>query len=359
VAKSISQILSYTTLTGSIQATTSGIPNPFPPAFFKSTKKVTGNRGRYTRFTGERRTARSTKYGAPARNRGLRDVGEVDVKLLHTFESQTMDPLVMKQLRSKDSYELDKGLNEVSRQVTEFKRLFDNLRVAAVAQVLRNGILYFDGDGNLLPSSSGAVDSHSFQMSANNQNQLNSIITASWALNTTDIPLQLRNLKKRSRRLTGYPLKYAFYGESIPSYLTANDYVLDYLARNPTMQAKWLDSAEIPDGLFGFTWVPAYEAFYEDADGTNQDLWNGDSVVFTPEVSDDWWEFLEGSFEVPTTVNVMTDAEAAMRSLATQHGMFGYGVVTHNPPTVCGYYGDTFIPALKVPDAIFQADVTP
>ena len=359
MAKSIQQILGYLPLSKAIQQTTSGIPQPFPEAFMKSHQKVSGNKTSYVRYTGERRTARIGKYGSPPRKADLRDVGEKDVKLIATSEEQSLDPHVFRYLRSDDAYEFDKGLQQVRRQVREFAQKFANLRIAAVAHVLRRGRLDYDADGNLLPDTGGSIENHTFDMNANNQNQLNGIITASWALASTDIPLQLRNLKKRARRLTGYPLKYALYGENIPSYLTQNDYVLDYLARNPAMQTKWLETAEIPDGLFGLTWVPVYEAFYEDSAGTNQDLWAADAVTFTPEVSEDWWDVIEGSHPVPTSINVMTDADAAMRSMKEVFGTFGYGYVELKPVSVTGVYGDCFIPCLKNADVCFAADTTP
>lgn len=324
----------------------------------KKTQDVVGNRGRYTRYTGQRKTARLNKYGAPAYRRNLMPVGEVDVKLFHTYEKLNLDPLLMRQLRSNDSYELDRGIQEVGRQVAEYGALFANLSIATTAQVLRLGNLYWDADGNLLPSSSGAVESHSFQMNANNQNQLNGIIAASWALPSTDIPSHLRALKKRAVRLTGYPLKYAFYGENIPSYLTQNDYVLDYLSRNPSVSPEFLQSAELGN-LFGYTWVPVYESFFEDQDATNQDLWAADAIVFTPEVSADWWEVLEGSYEVPRSIDVSGSAESIMSQMETVYGAFSYGKAEHDPPGVALYMGDTRIPTLKVPDAIFSADVTP
>jgi hypothetical protein len=37
--------------------------------------------------------------------------------------------------------------------------------------------------------------------------------------------------------------------------------------------------------------------------------------------------------------------------------MFSYGQVTHDPPGVCTWMGDTYMPVLKNPNAIFQADV--
>lgn len=358
MALSLQQVLGYVTLTGAVKATTSGIPQPLPEAFFKATKNVIGNKGRYTRVTGERRTAPFNTYGSPAGKMDLRDVGEVDIKLLHIFGNQTLSPLVLKQLRSKNEYELDMGLDEVKRQVFENKKRFQNSRIATTLQTLHKGTLYFDKNFNLLPSSAGAFETVTFNMNANNQNQLNGVIANTWVSNATDIPGQLRNLRKRAARLTGFPLKYAFYGENIPSYLVTNNFVLDYLARNPTMQAKYLDTASIPDGLFGFTWIPVYEAFYEDQNGVNQDLWGPDDITFTPEVDENWWEFLEGSFEVPTSIgNVYADGEAAMRSTATVYGQGGYGVVTHNPPTVESYFFDTYIGAIRVPDAVYQGVV--
>lgn len=322
-----------------------------------NTKKSTlGDSGRYTRVTGTRKTARLAMYGSPAVKRSLKDISYVDVKLMHTFEEISLNPLILQQLRNYDNYNVQKlGMEEVARQVAEFKKLFENLRIAAALQMLRNGAVYYDGNGNLLPSSSGAIVTVSAGMNANNQNQLNGIITQTWEDVTTDIPLQLRTLKQRARRLTGYSLKYAFYGENVPTYLTDNDKVQDYLSRNPGVNSKFVDSAELPDGLFGLTWIPVYESFFEDSADTNQSIWGADAVVFTPEVSADWWEVMEGTYMVPNSLNIVTDASAAMGNLSQVTGMFGYGALTHNPPTICMYSGDTHLPIIKVPDSVFSA----
>jgi hypothetical protein len=358
MAKTLEQVLGYVALTGTIKATTTGLPFPMPEGFMTTKKQVVGDMGRYTQITGTRRTARLAMYGSPAVKRELKDVAYKDVKLLHSFEEQTLPPLLMQMLRNYDNYDLQKlGIDEVGRQVGEFKQLFQNLRVASILLALGTGKLYFDGSGNLLPSSSGNVVSVDFGMSANNQNQLNGILSTTWKSAIADIPLQLRKLRQQARQLTGYPLKYAFYGENVPSYLTNNDYVQDYLARNPTMQAKFLESADLPAGLFGFDWIPVYESFFEDSTGTNQTIFNADNVIFTPEVSADWYEMMEGSYMVPTTLNIVTDAAAAMASMTQVFGQFGYGAVTHNPPTVNTYYGDTFLPVIKVPNAVFQGVV--
>jgi hypothetical protein len=360
MSKSLEQVLGYVYLTGVIQSIKTGIPDVLPPAFATIKKDVLGDQGRYVQVTGTRKVARAAAYGSAARMRELKDISEKDVKLIHAFEQIQMKPLLLQMLRNYDNYDVQKmGIDEVSRQQAEFRKYFDNLRLAAVYSMLSLGHIYFDDGGNLLPTSSGAQLDVDYQISANNLNQLNGIITASWANNNTDIPLQLRNLKNRSIQQTGYPLKYAFYGVNIPSYLTQNNYVLDYLSRNPKYAEKYLDEAELPDGLFGYKWVPVHTAFFEDASGTNQTFFGGDTVVFTPEITSEVYEMMEGTYQVPTSFNAVSDLLAALGSMKQVRGMFSYAMPEHNPVTVNMFSGDTFLSVWKVPNALYIGDVVP
>jgi Phage major capsid protein E len=361
---SLQAILGYATLSKAIMLTSQGVPNLLPPAFMASHTKCVGPNVRWRQFTGERRTAQRVKYGAPPVEATLRDIGERTAKAVHFNEKISLDPLIFKQLQSPNSYEHDPALFEVNRQLEAFGTKFGNTRITANCQTLKSGVLYFDTAGNLLPSATGADSSQTinFGMNANNQGQANGIIASSWAIPTTDIVLHLRKLKKQARRLTGKPLKKAMYGENIPSYFFNNASVQQYLARHSIIREKYVDGAEageIPNGLFGFEWIPLYEQFYEDANATNQDVWSPDHIVFTPEVDQDWWDVIEGSYEVPTTINIQGDGMAAMRSMKTVHGMGGFGFVVPppSPPTVMSVYFDTFLGVLKNPDAIFQLDV--
>jgi len=256
------------------------------------------------------------------------------------------------------------GMQEVARQASVFRQIFTNLRIAARLQMLANGVIYYDGDGNLLPTSGGAVVTVSGQMAAGNQSQLNvfgagNILAASWATASTDIPLHLRNLRLAAAKLTGYPLSLCFYGVNVPSYLAKNDFVKDWYIRNPERNQKWLDTGELPDNMFGLTWIPVYQSFYEDKDGTNREIFGADSVIFTPPVSPEWWQGLLGSYPVPTSINVSADTYQVQGSFRTEFGSFGYSVPSHNPPSYCSYYGDTFLWIPTVPNALFQGDCTP
>lgn len=360
MAMSLEQVLGYVYLTGVIQAVKTGIPDLLPKQFQSIKKQTMGDKGRYTQVRGTRATARLAMYGSAAQKRALKGIESKDVKLIHAFESISMDPLLLQTLRRYDDYSVQQmGIQEVDRQQSEFAMYFDNLRLATQYSMLANGKVWFDSSNNLLPSSSGAQVTVDYGIPANNLNQLNGIISASWANANTDIPAQLRALKLRSAQDTGYPLKYAFYGTNIPSYLTQNNYVIDYLSRNPNFATRFLEMAEIPDGLFGFTWVPVYSAFYEDASGTNQTFFGGDAVTFTPDITQDVYELMEGTYMVPTSFNAAANMAAALASMKQVVGKFGYAIPTGNPPGVDMLAGDTQLPVWKVSSALYAADVAP
>lgn len=379
MAKSIEQILGWLNLTGEIKVTTTGIPNPLPKPFFSTTKPTDADKGVYTTTRGQRKLARSVKYGARPSLRELLGVGEKPVKLIHNIEEQEIDPLIMRHLRAKDAFTRDLAESEIKRQVAEFKQLFVNTQIASIISMLSlttANKIHVDANGYILPTSSGAADSYEFQVAATHQNQLNGIIAASWATTTTDIPLHLRNLRKQSLKDTGRRLGLALYGENVPTYLAANNFMKDWWVRNPGYQMQWLNGWEIPDGMLGFRWIPMYGSFFEDNSGTNQDLWGADHITFLPAVSgnqpsdseenamgevtamSDWYEMMLGTYEVPRSLSVAGDAASVLSNVETVLGMFSYGTIDKyaKASTVAG---QTFLPVLKNPDVLYAADVTP
>jgi len=54
----------------------------------------------------------------------------------------------------------------------------------------------------------------------------------------------------------------------------------------------------------------------------------------------------------------VTPAEPAVASgMEVKAGMFAYGMASADPPSAKIVYGDTFLPVLKVPSAVFVATV--
>lgn len=369
---SLQDILGWVALTKAVNAIKDGIPNPFPPWLFtvRAMDRVIGNTVKFNRIYGTRQTARVIKYGAAPRHRELQKEELIEAKFLSLGEERIFDPLILTLLRDYERYDnSQKAMRLVANNVQTMGTLFGNARILAVSNSLSLGNIYVDKDGNLLPTSSGATETYSQQIPAGN---IGTVLDAagvgifgatgggSWAVNSTDIPLQLRRLQEFAAQTHGYEPVIALYGKNVPSYMTQNDYVLDYLARNPTMQTEWLKDNTIPDGLFGFTWVPVWKASYtKDDNSTKVSLWPANGVTFIPGESDAaaFWSMFEGSMEVPTTINVLSDAIAALNSLRTVFGGYGYGQVSTKPVAVSAIMGDTFFPAMKIPEAVYPADV--
>ena len=366
MSRPIEDILHIDNFLRAIEKVKDGIPGDIlPPRFFRPTDKTKGNAGFYYKIIGTRQVAQQVAYGAPSKSMVGKGVSKVPVTLIHAFENFTHDPNLMALLLSTDGGTQLRGAEIVGKKIQTFTTRFQNLRKAAWYSALAKGAIYFDGAGNLLPSSSGAVITIDFGIPAGNKAQLNwdgggAIIGASWATAGTDIIGDLRELKLASIALTGYPLKYAFYGSNIPGYFAGNDSLKEYMSRNISGNAAVLKGA-VPADLMDFTWIDAQTAFYEDADGTNQFFWGGDTIVFTPDPADiGWWGMIEGSYPVPSDIGkIHGGAMAALKSLREIFGMFGYATVGHDPVGITQYGGDTFLPYIAVPNSVFIADVTP
>jgi len=199
-AKSLQQIIGQVPLTEALKTVASGVPNPFPNEFFTvdANNRVLGDRASYIRISGERRTSKLAKYGSPSRRRTLRDLGDANVRMFHTFEEFQIDPMVLQQLRSFEKYQQDKGMDWLRYQVDEAAVRGQNTRIIATASTLGLGSIYWDSNGNLLPTSSGAAETYSFGIPATHKNQCNGNIAASWALATSDILGDIRSMKCRS-----------------------------------------------------------------------------------------------------------------------------------------------------------------
>ena len=366
MAKDLNELLGYRTLTGIIQATVPGVPDILPASFDSFSKQVLMDEGEYTVTQGNRGVARRVKFGAPAQKRNLNKVGIQPVKLLHWKEEFELEAKVMMKLRAMDSYTQDTAYEQVTAQIAFFNEYFTNNRKTIKFKTLYSPTLYFDGDGNLLPSSSGAVETVTlYSRSASNTGQglqmdgSTAILGATWSSASTDIPKHLRILKKTALARTGYPIKHIIYGENVLSNLIQNNFVKDYLAREGKQRGEYLNEDEIGH-LFGLDWIPGYTQFWNsnvnESNETSNFIMGADDIIALPEPNRNWWERLDGSFPVPTNINIQTDIESAFKSIHLEHGKFAFSYVDLQKLSAVCTCGDTFLYALKVPDATYVLD---
>ena len=366
----LQSILGWVAITKAVNAVKDGVPNPFPPYLFKvePENQVIGDSVKYNAIYGQRKTARTIRYGSGPRDREMQQEELRQFKFLSFGEKRTFEPYVLQVLRDYDSLDnRQKGKQVIANNIKTFGTLFGNARIVAVATTFAYGFVYDDGNGNLLPSSSGAVNSYDHKVPSANIGTITDDASAgifgatglgSWALNSTNIPLQLTHLEETAAADHGYEPEVALYGKAVKTNMIQNDFVLDFLARNPTMQVEWLKDNTIPAGLFDYIWCPVWKASYTKDDGTKVLIWPQNGVTFLPAEADlnAWYAMSEGSNLIPSTIDIIPDAMSAMESLEVAHGAAGYARVSTEPVALYMVMVDTFWPGLKLAETVYIAD---
>jgi len=357
----IEDILNWRNISASVQRVLTGIPNRLPPAFMNIKEDVLGDRTTYVQFYGQRALARRAEYGAPSRARTLRPLADKTVTLCHFAEHIKLRHELLLRLRNpNDLVAQTMAQTEIARHGADLRTLFDNTRIAAIASALANGRIWFDVGGNVLPTASGAFHTIDYRVPANNLNQLNGIIAASWATASTPIIQQIENLRIRMAQTTGRELKYCLYGSNIANYLFTNDTLKAYWQYAPAMYQSFANSPEtVPNGFAGLTWIRVGDMFFEDADGVSRSLFGADTASFMPEIDSNFYTMYEGSILVPKSYGISANSTAALSNFEIVYGMGGYAVPELDPVGIKETYFDTFLPHFKIPEDLYIGDVTP
>ena len=141
------------------------------------------------------------------------------------------------------------------------------------------------------------------------------------------------------------------------------------MKHNPGMQAKFQEAAtlkEIPDGFMGLIWHNMEEAFLvnmqTNAGGamsaeTVADVFGDDQVVFTPDPDRGWYDFVEGSELVPQTIDLVGEEEAKLSNYQMEYGQWAYAKSLDDPLRLQVIMGDNFLPVIRAPKCIFNANV--
>lgn len=253
--------------------------------------------------------------------------------------------------------------SEIARQVRECTVLSMNLRTATVLSLFGLGKAWFDSSGNPLSSSSGAVVTVDPGIGANNLNQLNGAITASWATASTPIISNLQTVQKQAlvnaKGRTG-PIEYAIYGSAIFDYIYNNTQAQAYMSMFPAAQMAFM-AGQIPQGFGGIkNWIPGNYGFYENSSGTTVTPIASDALIMFPEPDPSWYELQEGIQPVPTGgFGTAADLSSLAANIGIAPGMFTYAYGSLNPVGGTMVFGDNFLPAIHIPEVVFIADVVP
>ena len=348
----IQDIFAFRNISKAIESVKTGIPDRLPPAFNTIKEDVLGNETTYHTFYGERRLVQRTEYGAPSRATSQKPIGQKPL-ILASFASHILieQELLLRLRQVNDVLAQNRAKDFIAKACVNHKKRYDNNRVAHQTQMLAKGAYWYDAQGNLLQSSSGAVVTVDFGVPAANKNQLNGIIGTSWADAAADIFLDIEQIKQRQVKATGRPVKFAFYGLNVPGYIYKNTSFKQYFQFNPQYFQQFAQNAgAIPDGFAGIDkWFPMRDTFFEDEAGTQAALWGDDVCTFTPDIDSDVYTLYEGSVICPTDMGVSKNVDGAFSNSEIVYGQGGYSVYLVDPVGVKVVLFDNVMPTWKNP----------
>lgn len=355
---SLRDIIGQISLTSMVNATVPDLPRRLPPPFYNTTReKVEGNSFRYNIFTPARQNATLTDYYAPSVKRDLRPIGSRDVMMFSSNMNMALNPMVLEALHNFENYEWqEKGKKYVALQMADYRRDFDHLEDSVALLILDQGIVYRKNSGEILPNSTGADITQDFiGNSSTNNGTIATItgVTGDWDSPSTNIWLQLEQMRIKAQQTTGYIPEIILYGRNVPTYISNNDSLQPYLARNPEYRDEWIKEGYIrpTHTLGGYQWYPIADAGFRGQTVTTYQLVAGnDDLIFLPAPDDSWWGWAEGSQLIPSTIDILGELDSAVGALTKVYGRYGYSKLNHDPVQMVAYAGTNMTPFIRIPD---------
>ncbi len=359
---SVSDILSWVPLTSAVEVIRGGIPRPLTDKFYETREQFSGTVASYVNWQGTRQVARMQPANAPPQPTNKLPLSSTSVVMLSYQESMPFAEELIRWLREWEDYkpQQNMALRNIMMQGEEFGRRFENAEVAAVNGTIANGKLWFDNQGNMLPSSSGAFNTVDQFIPTNNTGTLNGLLTGSFADPNFDIVTFVsQKLKPRALLDTNYPVRTAVYGANIPGYLAINNYTKLQWGYQKEVAMAYLATGGIPKDFLGLEWINASEMYYQDASSVNQLQFPPDQITFMPEITKQTWTVYEGSTFIPTNFNPVADVGAALKSWAEKFGRWRYAYVPQGMRTLIDIAGHVFAPRFKIPGSVYLLNAAP
>jgi len=339
-----------------------GVPRTIPGDFFTpSATKPTSDQVEYIQYSGNRAGAQLVNRMSPARAVTQPGATRKYATALNVKEKFPLHIEMIQALKSDIPMIRLNAQQHLARQMMDFNVRFETTRTNIVTSLFANrGKWYADSDGNVLPTSSGAKLTYDAGCTSATQlttdGASSTYAIGDWATASTAIQTKLTALRKAVLKATGYNPTTVLYGENVPEYLQKNTTLKEYFSRNQMFRDRIVQNNEIPDGTLGYNWKPVNTAFHVGADNSTVTEWfGGDYIGVVPDVSDDWYEFVEGGNLYPLGIsNPGMGMEQMLSLCGIANGKYAFAEMTMDPISVNLINGDSFVPILKVPALLYS-----
>jgi hypothetical protein len=336
-----------------------GVPRTLPAELFTpSASKPSTDQVEYIQYSGNRQGAQLVARLSPAKAQNMPGATRKYATALNTKEKLTVDVTFLDALKSSNPMIQQNARREIVKRMADFSVRAEITRTNIVTSIFATGKIWADKDGNVLPSSSGATLTIDFGVPTGNQltkdGSGSTYNIGDWSSAATDIRGAVKGLRKANIKANNYPLTTILYGQNVPQYLAANTTLQQYFARQQAFRDAISMTGEIADGTLGFKWRPVELSYMVDAAGAPQEWFGANFLGVMPDVSDDWYEFVEGGNLVPRGIaspGMSIDDMIGMVDVV--NGRYSYAEMTTDPVSVNQIIGDSAIGILKVPGTYY------
>lgn len=352
--ESIRELLDPDILTEAYVQRADDAPTPLTDAFFVNPEALEDESFRMFYDPADTTPAPMNISGAEAHAITVGSAVERLGTLFTIFNKTPFRGSVLTALREPDSRTLQNlGRSEVNRVYGKFVGRHRTAKELVISKILTAGVVYLNARGEVLESSSGAVQTCDFGVAATHKTNLNGLISALWSTATTDIQTQLENIVDAARQAqVPVPTDIWLHRLSLAS-LRNNDYFADWATMNKDYSDKILRGEVITD-LFGFNWH-FIDTYYTAQDGSLKPFIPTTKAILTPPPGDPWIRAATGPTVLPKMVGKVDSLDQALSNLTVVQGPFAYAKLLDDPVQVMAYAGDKYGLNFAEPNAIWQA----
>lgn len=353
----VSELLDPEVLTGMYQQREGIKPTPLTDTFFVNPETALADTWEFFYDPADDQAAPLNHPGAEARIVQIGDGAERRMSLFTVFNKTPFGPDVLHALREHDSRQLQKkGLAEINRIMAKFTERHRTLKELIIARVLTDGLVYYDGLGRVLSSSSGAAGTADFGVPAGNKGTLGGVIGESELFDnpSADIPAVLSTIDEAAEAASvPIPTDVWVHRSNIPG-LQNNLKYQTWAVRNPSHADAVLNGG-IVENLWGKTWHFLGHRYDDPVTGTSTPYIPTTKAIFTPPPNSNVFRAVNGVTEVPDSTGIFGSIQEALNAVAEMIGQFAYAKLVDDPIKLMAYIGDKFLFALNEPQAIWQA----
>lgn len=358
---SIKAVLKPQNLTKAYNGLATTRPTPLTDAWFVNPEQMDDDTGLSFYNPVESTPAPVNRAGGVARVLAMGSGKLRKLNLFTVFNQTNFQGNVLAAVQEKESQTLqDRGAKDVADVMLRFAERHRLLKELIIAKILATGKVYLNGVGEVLESSTGAVETCDFEVPSGNQTDIGGIIDSTWDGDSVDIPGHLDEIDDLNAQAGNPPLTDIWCHKLNLRHLRTNDAFAEWAKYNPGFNQAYMkgDATMVADGLFGKRWH-FVNTYYTAADGTTKPFIPLEKAILTPPPTDPWVRISNGLTIVPDEIGLTGSIEEALRKCQKMYGPFAYAKLVDNPVMLSAFVGDKFAMNFLEPSAIYQADAFP